>query len=296
VLKVPNSALRFRPPVSEKKSGSAEGNGNETSRGQRAAGDVGTSGSASTSATNAAARPGDAQASTDAVVERGAPGGAAAKGGKSAGAAKGAAGKPQAKAADKAKDESDDFGRAEMEQRMRARGMSEDMISSILARRDEWIDKMKSDGLSNDEIREKIRERQEAMRNGGGGGMGGGMGGMGGGFGGAGGASGGTPSFRNFGKSEMSAGAAPAHPQTGPVVMGTVGAPQPKPGTVYVLRNGKPEKVSIMTGITDGGFTEVTGDGLQPGDQVIVGLVLASNARTGTQLPPGMGGGPGGRR
>ena len=42
------------------------------------------------------------------------------------------------------------------------------------------------------------------------------------------------------------------------------------PGTVYVLREGKPEAVAVMVGGTDGASTEVTG-ALQPGDEVITG-------------------------
>jgi HlyD family secretion protein len=66
---------------------------------------------------------------------------------------------------------------------------------------------------------------------------------------------------------------------------------------VYVLRAGKPEKVIVMTGITDGSFTEVRGGGLQPGDQIIVGGDASASSRsTNLQPPPGMGGfrGPGG--
>ena len=69
------------------------------------------------------------------------------------------------------------------------------------------------------------------------------------------------------------------------------------PASVYVLRGGKPERVVIMTGITDGSFTEVRGGGLQPGDQLIVGADASASSRsTNLQPPPGMGGfrGPGG--
>ena len=78
--------------------------------------------------------------------------------------------------------------------------------------------------------------------------------------------------------------------------MGTTTA-RPKPGTVYVLRDGKPVAVQVMIGISDGGFTEVIGGELKPGDVVIVGSETSGNARAGaanTQLPPGMGGGFGG--
>jgi hypothetical protein len=64
-----------------------------------------------------------------------------------------------------------------------------------------------------------------------------------------------------------------------------------------VLKDDKPERVMVFTGITDGAFTEVQSDRLKPGDRLIVGM--DSNARTANlQPPPGMGGpqfrGPGG--
>ena len=80
-----------------------------------------------------------------------------------------------------------------------------------------------------------------------------------------------------------------AMPETGPMVMGTVSEPAMKPGAVYVLSNGKPVKVGIMTGITDGAFTEVGGDALQVGALVIVGVESSKRSST-VQLPPGMGG------
>ena len=73
-----------------------------------------------------------------------------------------------------------------------------------------------------------------------------------------------------------------------------------KPATVYVLRAGKPHKVKIMAGITDGSFTEVRGGELRPGDVLIVGSEGPARAANNLQPPPGMGGpqfrGPGGGR
>lgn len=88
-----------------------------------------------------------------------------------------------------------------------------------------------------------------------------------------------------------------ALPASGPVVMGTSAAPQPRPATVYVLRDGRPEAVKVTTGLSDGGFTEIVSGELKPGDVVIVGTE-SNGSRTTTsnvQLPPGMGGGGGGR-
>jgi hypothetical protein len=74
-----------------------------------------------------------------------------------------------------------------------------------------------------------------------------------------------------------------------------------KPGMLYVLRDGKPFPIHILTGITDGSMTEIHSDELKAGDVVILAIELG-NASRATQLqpPPGMGGpqfrGPGGRR
>ena len=40
-------------------------------------------------------------------------------------------------------------------------------------------------------------------------------------------------------------------------------------GNVWVLRGGKPLRVEVRTGITDGTFTEVIGGPLEVGDRVI---------------------------
>jgi HlyD family secretion protein len=74
-------------------------------------------------------------------------------------------------------------------------------------------------------------------------------------------------------------------------------APQYRPGAIYVLKDGKPSRLQVMTGISDGAFTEVRGDGVAEGMKVIVGLDLAARGQN-LQPPPGMGGpgfrGPGG--
>jgi HlyD family secretion protein len=82
------------------------------------------------------------------------------------------------------------------------------------------------------------------------------------------------------------------------------GGPDPgptyRPGAVYVLVNGKPSRVGLLTGITDGAFTEVRSDKLKPGDTLIVGMDAGPKSAS-LQPPPGMGGpgfrgGGGGRR
>lgn len=73
-----------------------------------------------------------------------------------------------------------------------------------------------------------------------------------------------------------------------------------KPGALYVLRDKKPVKVRVLTGLTDGTMTEVKSDSLKEGDAVIVGLELPKTAGSSLAPPPGMGGpqfrGPGGGR
>ncbi|WNG30254.1 efflux RND transporter periplasmic adaptor subunit [Cystobacter fuscus] len=57
--------------------------------------------------------------------------------------------------------------------------------------------------------------------------------------------------------------------------------------TVYVLRQGRPVRVNVKAGVTDGSYTEVEGE-LNEGDQVITAL---STAAAGTGAAPGAGGG-----
>ena len=67
-------------------------------------------------------------------------------------------------------------------------------------------------------------------------------------------------------------------------------APRVKPGAVYVLRNGKPVRVEVTTGITDGTSVEVLGGDLKPGDAVVTGLELSARSGAAMTPPPGMGG------
>ena len=73
-----------------------------------------------------------------------------------------------------------------------------------------------------------------------------------------------------------------------------------KPGTVYVMKEGKLEAIAVRMGITDGAFTEVRAEGLAAGSLVVIGLDVAQGGnRAGLTPPPGMGGPmmrPGGRR
>jgi len=77
--------------------------------------------------------------------------------------------------------------------------------------------------------------------------------------------------------------------------------PAAKPGVVYVLRGGKPVRVQVTTGLSDGTSVEVLGGELRPGDVVVIGLEIAATGNQGLAPPPGMGGriggpGMGGRR
>jgi len=63
-----------------------------------------------------------------------------------------------------------------------------------------------------------------------------------------------------------------------------------KPGAIYVLRDGKPVKVRVLTGLSDGTNVEVRSDSLGVGDRVITGIELAAVTPNNLQPPPGMGG------
>lgn len=55
----------------------------------------------------------------------------------------------------------------------------------------------------------------------------------------------------------------------------------PTMGRIFVLRNGEPAMVRVHLGITDGAFTEVTGEGLTEGTQVIVEQTDAAGSASG---------------
>jgi HlyD family secretion protein len=66
--------------------------------------------------------------------------------------------------------------------------------------------------------------------------------------------------------------------------------PAPKPGTVYLLRGGKPSRAQVVTGLTDGTSIEVLGGELKAGDEVVTGLEVAARSGQSMMPPPGMGG------
>ena len=63
---------------------------------------------------------------------------------------------------------------------------------------------------------------------------------------------------------------------------------------VWILENGKPKALVVKAGVTDGQFTEVSGEGVQEGLQVLTGV---ENSKSATGASPlGAPGGQGGRR
>ncbi|MBI4913816.1 MAG: efflux RND transporter periplasmic adaptor subunit [Acidobacteria bacterium] len=64
---------------------------------------------------------------------------------------------------------------------------------------------------------------------------------------------------------------------------------------IWILENGKPKAITVKAGITDGQSTEITGEGLSEGMQVLVG-VEASRPSTAPAAAPMGGMGGGGRR
>lgn len=60
---------------------------------------------------------------------------------------------------------------------------------------------------------------------------------------------------------------------------------------VWILENGKPKALTVKAGITDGQFTEVSGEGLSEGLQVLVGVEDAKRAGSGAPPLAGPGGG-----
>jgi RND family efflux transporter MFP subunit len=63
-----------------------------------------------------------------------------------------------------------------------------------------------------------------------------------------------------------------------------------KEDRIWVLENGKPKAIVVKAGITDGQFTEVSGDGIQEGLQVLVGVETGQKqAGSPSGAPGGMG-------
>jgi len=70
---------------------------------------------------------------------------------------------------------------------------------------------------------------------------------------------------------------------------GTAGKKEPMGQRVYILgKDGKPQVVSIKSGVSDGAFTELTGGNLKEGDLLVTGEAPKGSSRSGGS-PPGMG-------
>jgi HlyD family secretion protein len=67
---------------------------------------------------------------------------------------------------------------------------------------------------------------------------------------------------------------------------------------IWILENGKPKAIVVKAGISDGQVTEVTGENLQEGMQILIGVESSRQAGGPTTAPvggmPGAGGGGGG--
>jgi HlyD family secretion protein len=63
-----------------------------------------------------------------------------------------------------------------------------------------------------------------------------------------------------------------------------------KQGAVYLLNGQKPQKVKLLSGITDGTMTEIRSDQLKEGDLVVTGVEVAAAKGSNLTPPPGMGG------
>ncbi len=89
----------------------------------------------------------------------------------------------------------------------------------------------------------------------------------------------------------MGGGQRPAGAQTGTGSRG--GMVARREDRIWVLENGKPKAIVVKAGISDGQFTEVSGEGLTEGMQVLVGVDTSKQA---SSAPAPLGGAPGGGR
>jgi HlyD family secretion protein len=71
---------------------------------------------------------------------------------------------------------------------------------------------------------------------------------------------------------------------------GRAGSGQATRGRVYLLADGKPKAVDVRVGLSDGSMSEVSGDGIVEGAEVIIGSTGGAPSSTSTQKgsPPRM--------
>ena len=86
--------------------------------------------------------------------------------------------------------------------------------------------------------------------------------------------------------------AKPAGPGSGGAARGMVAKREDK---VWVLENGKPRALPVTVGVSDGQFTEVSGDGITEGLQVLTGIEDPNKKPVVAAAASPMGGGGGGR-
>lgn len=65
----------------------------------------------------------------------------------------------------------------------------------------------------------------------------------------------------------------------------------PSSSRIFVLENGKPKAIPVKVGITDGQFTEISGEGLQEDLQILLGAEDTNKAATGSMRSGGAQGG-----
>jgi len=86
-----------------------------------------------------------------------------------------------------------------------------------------------------------------------------------------------TNAAMRFRFSDRSAGAAPG---AAAVAKSGTGAPEKRGPSVWVLENGKPRRVSIAPGISDGNFTEIVSGDLKEGQAIIVESLKKNKAQS----------------
>jgi HlyD family secretion protein len=62
----------------------------------------------------------------------------------------------------------------------------------------------------------------------------------------------------------------------------TIGTSSPQ---VWLLRNGRPVRIGVTTGLDDDSFTELTGGDVRSGDKVVVSERSATSTRTNSATP-----------
>ena len=67
---------------------------------------------------------------------------------------------------------------------------------------------------------------------------------------------------------------------------GRAGSGQSTRGRIYLMESGKPKAIEVRVGLSDGAMSEVAGEGLAEGAEVIVGLQGAGGEHTRSKRQP----------